>query len=851
MYIERICASRPSVLREPAGLTATMQLNRYLMDVYEPLQNSCDIKFPHIPEKMFITLAIIEKQSVSRANADPFTKGTFHGHADEILKKKKPITIEEIFEPSKHKESVKLVFVEGAPGIGKSTFALELCKRQEFGKFSFKLVVLLRLRERRVQGMKDVRDLFYQNGDLQQEVTDEVRACKGKNVLLVLDGFDELPIELRKDSFIVELIQGKHLRECTLVVTSRPSATYHLQSVISDDRIDKRIEVLGFTQERITQYAKSMLSDQPDNMCEDFLKYISVNPAIYGMMYIPLNSAIIVKIYKTNKSDGKLVPRTMTQLYTELCLVLMKKFLKEKDESLVADQLTKLEQLPQTFKIPLLKLGKLALEGTLENKISFEQLPDGCSDLGFMNVTTELYLGSKTVVSYSFLHLTLQEFLAAFYVSQQKGVEQKLVFIENLMLSKLESSHMDVMWRFMAGLTQFNHVGWNLVYKAARRISGGNLSCRPLLIRCLFEVHNEQRVQAICDSVSKIWNKEKVEMLLSTPFDCFAAGYCAASSTCNWYFNFISDGGDEVLEMFSCGLNSVASRCSESKLGLKFRYGSLTQHGIAYFNTIPCVLKQISELNFSGNALIGVDALKHLANALSSMISLTSLNLSDNTGGDDGMKVVFYQLPLSIEELIVNDTYFGVSSVTALSQHLETTKNLKKMKIGDLGMSTECIELLMKTVFSKTSLTHVEFWSIKFNYLAYTCFEPLENNSNLISLEFVYCVGVFFAFPYVARALHCNTSLKILGMPSVQIEEYDDDEGEVIGDDEVEALSRLLETNKTLTTVKVYTYEGLSLDNVQTLNEALKCNENLQSLKLSNLGSWDARITFNSNFDLD
>ena len=289
---------------------------------------------------------------------------------------------------------------------------------------------------------------FYQNTDLQQAVTKEIVACKGKNVLFVLDGFDELPTNLCQDSFLLELIQGKHLLDCTVLVTSRPSATADLHFTCKP-QIHKHIEILGFTHEHIQQYAKSMLSDQPD-VLQDFLKYISNNPAIHGMMYIPLNSAIVLEIYKANRTTGKPVPCTMTQLYTELCLVLLRKYLVENKDPLADHLQGRLQDIPDTLREKVLKLGKLALEGALKQLITFEQLPDGCVDLGFMNVSTELYLGRKSVVSYSFLHLTLQEFLATFYVSQLSGVEQKLIFIESFLISvsdeliTKESSHLDI-----------------------------------------------------------------------------------------------------------------------------------------------------------------------------------------------------------------------------------------------------------------------------------------------------------------------------------------------------------------------------------------------------------------------
>ena len=127
--------------------------------------------------------------------------------------------------------------------------------------------------------------------------------------------------------------------------------------------------------------------------------YISDNPAVYGMMYIPLNSAIVVGIYKDSKTTSKQVPHTLTQLYRKLCLMLLKKYLIEKDDPQADHLPDKFEELSDPLKVQLVKLGELAFEGALKQEIIFYRLPDGCDHLGFMNVSTGLYLGDSKVLS--------------------------------------------------------------------------------------------------------------------------------------------------------------------------------------------------------------------------------------------------------------------------------------------------------------------------------------------------------------------------------------------------------------------------------------------------------------------
>ena len=93
-------------------------------------------------------------------------------------------------------------------------------------------------------------------------------------------------------------------------------------------QITRRVEILGFTEECVKEYAYSVFSSQPE-MLEGFLTYISAskNPAINSLMYVPLNAAIVVEIYRNSWSTGCPIPRTLTQLYTRLCLILVQRFL--------------------------------------------------------------------------------------------------------------------------------------------------------------------------------------------------------------------------------------------------------------------------------------------------------------------------------------------------------------------------------------------------------------------------------------------------------------------------------------------------------------------------------------------
>ena len=106
----------------------------------------------------------------------------------------------------------RCILVEGAPGVGKSTFAWKLCHKWGKGKLlqQYQLVVLLRLRDKSVQGAKNISDLFrYHDNQIQQAAVEEIQKTGGKGVLLLFEGYDELPEDLRtENSIFLNVITG-------------------------------------------------------------------------------------------------------------------------------------------------------------------------------------------------------------------------------------------------------------------------------------------------------------------------------------------------------------------------------------------------------------------------------------------------------------------------------------------------------------------------------------------------------------------------------------------------------------------------------------------------------------------
>ena len=192
---------------------------------------------------------MIRKEEIQRGRIeDDFIRLTITGKVDDILHKKTPVNLENIFSGCDRKK--KLVLVEGAPGSGKSTLTLHICQEWAEGKLfrEYDIVVLVRLRDPLIGKAKTVADLLpCVDKAMANEAEAAIKAQYGAGVLWVLDGWDELPSKLPSDSIFNKLIQPRMFQESPLVkssviITSRPSSSSELHPLVSS-----RVEVLGFT----------------------------------------------------------------------------------------------------------------------------------------------------------------------------------------------------------------------------------------------------------------------------------------------------------------------------------------------------------------------------------------------------------------------------------------------------------------------------------------------------------------------------------------------------------------------------------------------------------------------------
>ena len=345
--------------------------------------------------------------------------------------------------------------------------------------------------------------------------------------------------------FLRKMLQGKVLPKCSILVTSRPSATKDLHKACSP-QIQRHVEILGFTQESIKEYAASIFSAEP-KVLQNFLIYISpsVNPVINSLMYIPLNAAIIIHIYRNCSRKSYPIPKTLTQVYTQLCLTLLQRYAESNDPHNI-NVLDKFSDLPSTYNNNFLKLAQLAFEQFEKHNVVFysSDVPKELVHFGFLDSVPALYGGGG--VSYNFLHLTLQEFLAAYHITQlPSGID--------FFKYHSHDRRWKLVWRFVSGLTGFQYFMDNArcdAFVCTQSLYDYEyLEVKSLLLRCLFEG------QFIFDYVT-VFQRSKIysSCIASPPLDKYALGYCIAYCPpgISWKVK-MAHGSDES---FMWGLNS-------------------------------------------------------------------------------------------------------------------------------------------------------------------------------------------------------------------------------------------------------------------------------------------------------
>ena len=331
----------------------------------------------------------------------------------------------EILAPLEQSEDPQFILIEGAPGIGKSMLLKEIAYRwgkKELLK-TFRLVLLVCLCNPNVQQASEIKDLlrlFCSREDMRAtEIS--TASCEyfvqngGKGIAFLFDGFDEYPEALQKNRLIADILKRKELPHCALVVSSRPHATAQLR-----EQATIRVEILGFTKIERNQFIQQALKGQPQSINE-LTQYLEYHYIIGSLCVVPFNMVALLFLYKQRIP----LPKNSAELYNNfICLTICRHLVKCGHNVKIPD----LDSLPDPYRKIIHQLSKFSLEALDNNKLvfTFDEIRKACPDIkavpGAVNgfgllraVQHFCFTGEKTILN--FLHLSIQEFLAAYYIA--------------------------------------------------------------------------------------------------------------------------------------------------------------------------------------------------------------------------------------------------------------------------------------------------------------------------------------------------------------------------------------------------------------------------------------------------
>ena len=656
----------------------------------------------------------------------------------------RPLTLADVLNVSE--EENKVILIEGGPGMGKSTLAIKMCKCWADGELlqEYDAVILLPLRDPEIQAANNIGDLLLvENENHRKLLYDEISASQGDKVCFIFEGYDELPEQLRRVPVFAKL--REKLPKCTIMYTSRPEACTQLRHVAS-----QRIEIRGFKEEQVDEYINNAFENVEDGKKKalKLKSQVKSNPLIGSILNVPINIAILCHLFLLTLT----LPNTLTELYTLLCLNLILRHINKHSPGEV-DYLSSLHNLPSQINDQFLNLCLIAYKGRENDKIIFSSTElerygidsSKLSGLGLLLIapSTSVYGREK---SYNFLHLTVQEFCAAFYISKLPDKEQFECFIRCQF-----NGNFQMVWRFYSGITGlrnkdiFHHMlpsKWvESPYRKRRTVE---------LLHCVYEAHNDEVCHVVCNHLD---GNIDLSFCKLDQISCSALGYLLeqyreALNLVNLHACSIGDEGYRVLlnSLSSCHNSSnfklylhgnkitdkssslIASLLSSNypitKLDVGWNKSSSSidvifkslQLDVELPSSIDVIFKSLHhntvlmELLLKDTSLRSSD-MQSLGQMLTSNNTLSVMDISYNDIGPDGCQYLADCRNISLSKLMMRGCKLGVSGADKIGEMLYYNKSITYVDLGGNEISDDGIEKLAKHLESNTTLKHLGLWN--------------------------------------------------------------------------------------------------------------------------------------------
>ena len=429
------------------------------------------------------------------------------GGVEEVSCQKVPLKYEDIFNfPPDGDDSRRGVLIEGVPGSGKTTLVKRMCRDWANGSFAqdSKAVIQVVLRSLPKLDKLTIEDMVLTSVGDEEEAADiaqYVRDCQGDDVVFILDGFDELPKEMRQSSIVQDILEGRLAPKASFLITSRPISAQLLYPLV-----DRRIEITGFGKEEVEKYVADYFATSNAAVGEELISTLRSRPTIRNLCFVPL----LLRMVCFMASFGTALPRTMHELFEGLVILTVNRNLEKANRKERAYSLEDVKRLCPSF----MKLAQLALEGLKHDTLVFSDVPFEVDEAlsGLMNCIEAQNQFGGTTRTWHFLHLTLQEYFAAYALSVAPEAEQISFWSERLLFKYSESG-----W-YILSVDRFQTMF--LLYCGITGL-GSKTGVQAMLVKAadaMFKptIKYGSALSALCQAVSESGNRKLVCRVMST-----------------------------------------------------------------------------------------------------------------------------------------------------------------------------------------------------------------------------------------------------------------------------------------------------------------------------------------------
>ena len=591
---------------------------------------------PRIGQGLFFgRLSVVDKQDLFVAQTLHQKSSSFmlKGQIDKVVEMcgSKEFNVEDILE-SNESYSPLVVAIDGAAGIGKTTLCRKLldmwANETLLHHQHYDLVLYCPLRNSKIATAKTLSDLFVCQRYEVPIVTEWFEKRNGEGLLIIFDGWDELCEQYRHSSLAASIICREQLDQCSVIVTSR---SYASSSLLEMSSLTKHFEVTGFTekeisiviiktlqndlklaQELIDYYmhinshnnhsddcvtsedigVQEMLSNKDSQLALKLIQDLKVRGDVRSLCYVPLVLSMVILVYC---KEGGHLPATLTELYENFILQTIRRHVKRQE----ADPRTlgSLSSLPTQLAKPLQELCQIAYTNLVNAKMAFSshelQKYEGAVKEDFYGLMTTFIEYDEE--KYQFLHLSIQEFLAALWIAKY---EKKT---EEVFKDHFDDDQFQLCLRFVAGLTHLEHESYRQYfnkqvdiryeraplfgYKAAQRSwfhrsseikndsdfisSDNNKNFPSFLLQLIYESQNTKLCQLLAECI--IGTSLCLQKVRLSLFDWLCLSYFINNSKAAWNHLCMEELFDPTLSVLIAGLanKSLQSEPQCKRLGLK------------------------------------------------------------------------------------------------------------------------------------------------------------------------------------------------------------------------------------------------------------------------------------------